>query len=410
MRLICESCQHGYAPTLNQCPHCGAGTHVAHSSEVVSAFNIESYVDYFCATFVPTGEVFQMFDGHPLDIDGLRRALSRYTCITFNGIAYDMVVTAGALAGRSCAELKAIGDALIVENMSWWEVLNKFDLPRTDWVDHIDIMNVLPGQGSLNAYGAKIHYPWLQDQPIDVNARLNWYQRTVIREHCIRNCDISLELYKRFGAQLKLRAEMSEEYGIDLRSKSDAQIAEAVMKQLLAFKVKVPYYSAGTQFYYRPPPWIKFISLDLVERLAQLPFSINPKGSPVPHIDADFIDWGADQVRLDAHGYYVKRPKGYISNGVVIAGKTYTMGSGGLHSNEYSVTNVADATVVLRDHDVSSYYPKLLEVSNSYPPQIGEIFRDIYVGWIYSRIEDKNRATELKAELKDLKKQLANLP
>jgi hypothetical protein len=80
------------------------------------------------------------------------------------------------------------------------------------------------------------------------------------------------------------------------------------------------------------------------------------------------------------------------------------MGVGGLHSNESGVTHIADDSFVLRDHDVESYYPRLIEYLGIYPPQIGPAFSDIYVGWIYRRIAakhegDKKTANSLKITL-----------
>ena len=100
MILICESCEHGYSDTLTACPWCGASSALAHSvaPDPVSA-DTECYIDYWLCNV--GGESFEKFDDHPLDITGLRRALSRATIITFNGISYDLPMIAAALAGAT---------------------------------------------------------------------------------------------------------------------------------------------------------------------------------------------------------------------------------------------------------------------------------------------------------------------
>ena len=56
-------------------------------------------------------------------------------------------------------------------------------------------------------------------------------------------------LFKRLVPQLKLRQQMTEHYGQDLMSKSDAQIAEAVIKSALedslGHPIKRPQFKTG---------------------------------------------------------------------------------------------------------------------------------------------------------------------
>ena len=96
MRRICESCEMGYAPTATACPWCGCDTDLSHTSDVTSVIDTECYVDYWLCMF-ETGEVFQLAHDITLDIPGLRRALSRYRVVTFNGLHYDFPIIALAL-------------------------------------------------------------------------------------------------------------------------------------------------------------------------------------------------------------------------------------------------------------------------------------------------------------------------
>jgi len=329
MRLICESCDMGYDPLATICPWCGASSQVAHTTHDVSVCDTELVIDYWLCKF-DTGEVYQMFDGHPLDIQGLRRTLSRYTVITFNGINYDFPIIALALAGATNTQLKQANDAIIcpapLQGAKSWEILadttvaliladaparvivahiemlrrsrapGKFKSTVTpNQFDHIDMIEVLPGQGSLKMYMAKQHSRKLQDLPFDPDARFNWLDRAQCRWYCDNDLHGTRELYDAFQAQLNLRKDMSAEYGIDLRSKSDAQMAEAVMKSLLPFKVQVPVIPAGTQFYYRPPEWLKLTTSNLIERIAASPFFITYEGGIAPSYDNHLVDWGTSR-------------------------------------------------------------------------------------------------------------------
>lgn len=373
-RLICESCNHGYAPSAPACPWCGASVQLAHVSHTVSVFDTECYRDYWLCKF-DTGEVFQLTPDSPLDVAGLRRTLSQYTLVSFNGINYDMPVVSLALQGHDNATLKAASDAIIVGNKRPWEITR--DL--LEWCDHIDIIEVAPGQASLKMYGAKMHSRKLQDLPIRPDASIAWPDRVLLRDYCDNDLRTTRELYDTFQAQLKLRADMSAEYGVDLRSKSDAQIAEAVMKQMLPFKVERPYIAAGTQFKYRAPEWLRFQHLRLLQLLDRNAFTI-------------FVSGG------------VEMPDELANTVIRIGSSAYKMGIGGLHSTESQIVHMADDQYEITDHDVASYYPSLILRTGIVPQQIGQQFQHIYRQWYDRRLTakrsgDKKTANSLKTLL-----------
>jgi hypothetical protein len=347
----------------------------------------ECVIDYWLCKF-DTGETFQMLPGHPLDIAGLRKTLSQYTVITFNGIHYDMPIVALALAGCTNEQLKMANDMIIVQQMRHWDVLKQFGVAPLDWVDHIDMFDVAPGQGSLKAYMGKMHSKKLQELPFDPNARFEWHDRLFARVYCDNDLDGTRGLFNTFQTQLKLREEMGAEYGVDLRSKSDAQIAEAVMRSILPFKVEVPHILAGFQFIYRPPEWLKFTTPQLqhiLQRIATSPFCVTPTGGVSPAHDMSLVDWGSEQVRLDAHNVFVGRPKDWQHEVVRIGETNYAMGMGGLHSMESRVIYREDADHSISSPDVAAYYPSLIVRLGIYPKQIGPLFLTKYTEWKQQR-------------------------
>ena len=396
MRLICENCDHGYSAKLQTCYFCGTSSTFAFSLEQKSVVDVETYPDYFLIHF-HTGEDFEITPYRNLNKADLRKALSRYTLVTFNGNYYDLHMIMAALDDYDNGALYQLSCALIAA-----ERPERYRYVA--WIDHIDMFDVLPGKGSLKAYGAKNHTRLVQDLPYDPNQCTDWGERYLIKEYCGNDTTVLTELVAKFEKQLALRESISEEYGIDVRSRSDPQIAEAVFRKVLNTKVDIPVYKEGTEFYYQPPAWMSFVNLDILERLAQCPFSINPKGGVSPAFDADFIDWGDKQVRLSIIGEYMTRPKNWKSTPVKIGDTTYTMGIGGLHSNEKSRCLRTNDRRVLRDHDVASYYPSLILATSIYPEQIGVRFLEIYDSWYHDRLRakktgDKGRADSLKTFL-----------
>lgn len=405
-RMICESCGHGYAPAAAACPWCGASPMFAHMSDAAVPCDTECYRDYWlCMLDTSDGVIaFETFAGHPLDIAGLKRALSRYIVVTFNGWHYDMPLIALALAGCDCVTLKAASDAIIRDGLMSWQLLDRFGVAPLDWIDHIDLFNVAPGADSLKMYGAKMHSRRLQDLPYDPDEVITWPKRLALREYCSNDLTTTADLWRTFPAQIALREAMSAEYGVDLRSKSDAQIAEAVMKSLLPFKPETPSIPAGTQFYYRPPAWLAYrttVMRQMLARVVSSPFYVTPKGGVAPAYDNHLVDWGDKAVRLDVHGQWVTRPEGWKHETVPFGTGVYALGIGGLHSTESKIARYADAAYSLTDIDVISYYPKLLCVLGIYPAQIGEAFIAIYRSWFDRRVAakksgDKKTANSLK--------------
>ena len=53
----------------------------------------------------------------------------------------------------------------------------------------------------------------------------------IFESYCQNDLGVTKALFNTLRSEIELRKEMSEEHGIDLRSKSDAQVAEAVLKK-----------------------------------------------------------------------------------------------------------------------------------------------------------------------------------
>lgn len=349
-----------------------------------SVVDTECYVNYWLCMF-DSGDDVELWDdrhyvnGFQCEPIHFRQALfanlERHTIVSFNGIGYDAPLISLALDGATPSALKAASDSIIVRGLKHWEVTR---VP--EWIDHIDLFDVAPGQGSLKSYAARMHSRRLQDLPIQPHERIDALRRQQLREYCgLGDLPATRDLRAAMASQLQLRRDMSAEYQIDLRSKSDAQIAEAVMKRLLPFKVERPQVPYFQQFHYRPPEWVRFKTLDVLNLLARSPFTIGENGSPMM----------TDE----------------LANTLIrIGNSAYQMGSGGLHSTESKVVHEADANTVISDHDVASYYPSLILRTGIAPTQIGEPFQRIYRSWYDRRLAakaagDKKNANSLKTLL-----------
>ncbi len=376
---VCESCNRGYGRGLHDCPWCGAGNWLSFTEHrIVRMLDTECYPNYWLCklTDFESGEIheFELYpEGPAMDRLALTQLLSRSTIVTFNGKHYDEPMIALALAGATNAQLKQANDEIIVGRLRPWEFLERWKLNELDWLDHIDLIEVAPGQTSLKEYGGKMHSKKMQDLPIEPHEFITHEQRPILREYCGNDLATTYDLYKTFRTQIKLREEISAEYGIDVRSKSDPQIAEAVFKTVIGRKLYRPEIPVGMQFHYQPQHWIKFQDLNLIELLARSPFTISNKH-------------GIEQTDELAK-YHIR-----------IGRTTYHMGVGGLHSTEKGAVHVADDIYSLQDVDVASYYPKLILQTKIVPSAIGQQFLQIYEQWYNTRLAAKRGGDKKKAD------------
>ena len=347
----------------------------------------ECYKDYWLLMFKSLDSkkvrAYELYDGVQLNIGEIRTVLAQYQSITFNGNGYDMPMIALAMTGATCARLKQASDAIIVGQMKPWEFEKQFNvkIPR-NW-DHIDLIEVAFGQGSLKLYGGRLHSHKLQDLPIEPDASISVADRKGLISYCENDLDTTADLFNHLRPQIELREHMTEQYGLDLRSKSDAQIAEAVIRkqcgEILGDVVQKPTIPAGTSFKYTPPAWLKYETSDLQEVLRSV-------------IDSTFFvsDTGS-----------VVMPKSLDGKAVAIGRGVYRMGIGGLHSSEQVQAMVADEKSALIDRDVTSFYPAIILNCNLAPLHLtrNDAFQKVYRSIVERRVEAKKNGDKVTADV-----------
>jgi DNA polymerase elongation subunit (family B) len=346
--------------------------------------DVECFHDYFLICFLDreTGKTasFDMWPGKPLNVSRVAHYMRNETTISFNGNSYDLPMISAALDIRNCAELKKISDEIIKSNLPSWRVCKDMDVSVPNTWDHIDIIDVVPGQASLKVYAGRIGYAKLQELPIDPSASISSEQREDLRRYCINDLRVTDALYRAVEKQIALRVEMGAEYGVDLRSKSDAQIAETVLKSEIERAsnktLRVPKISDSATFRYLDPKIISFKSAELNDIFARIldhKFGLSTNGSIA------LPDWLKD-------------------TRIVIGGNEYQMGIGGLHSCEKSQSVRAGNTHILADFDVASYYPSIILQQNIAPDNMGDDFTDVYKSIVERRIAAKRAGDKVTAD------------
>ena len=344
--------------------------------------DIECYKNYFLIMLmsVKTGKTaaFEMYEGKVLAAETIKALLARSELITFNGIGYDMPLLSAAFTGANCSELRTLSDQIIINDVTPYQFYKNNCISQYH-ADHVDLINVAPGIASLKIYGGRLHANKLQDLPIDPNSLITPEQRAELKTYCKNDLETTLLLYKKLEQQINLRRSMSSMYGADLRSKSDAQIAETVIVSEVAKRIGCKPPRAKIiqgQFRYTAPAFVSFDTEQLQDALrvaTEEPFTIQKNGK-------------------------IDMPKALKTLKIKLGTSVYQMGMGGLHSTEKCVTHDAKDGNLLFDWDVTSYYPSIILNCGLYPIQMGQPFLNVYREIVTERLTAKANGDKVKAD------------
>jgi DNA polymerase elongation subunit (family B) len=335
----------------------------------------EVYHNYFLASFYnpATGNVknFELFDGCEMDLKQLAAVMNKTQTVSFNGLNFDLILIAAAIGGATTTKLKKLCDTIISKRIPGWRVArdNGIQIPKS-W-DHIDLIEVAPGAASLKIYGARLNAPKLQDLPIEPSATISPEQRDELRTYCVNDLETTELLYQSLSKEIALRSDMSKEYDLDLRSKSDAQIAETIIKSELKKITGRDYYAPDvpddTAFSDHDPKIVSFETdqlRDIYTRILKTRFELGSNGS-------------------------VQLPKWLKDTRIEIGSSVYQMGIGGLHSCEKAQHVEREKGYQLVDFDVASYYPSIILQQRLAPATLGAPFLKVYQSLVTRRLDAK---------------------
>ena len=315
------------------------------------------------------------------DRQWLRKWMRKAT-VGFYSIPFDLPIIYAAIEGRTVGELKKIANDIIQGNMKPWDVEKEwgFEIPRD--LDHIDLIEVAPGKASLKIYNGRLHGKRMQDLPIHHDAVLTTDEIEIVYDYWKNDLQATKLLHGSLRVRLDLRRELSKIYKKDLRSKSDAQIAEAIIKteieKINGQRLTKPKFSRSGAFKYEAPAYIKFHRQDLNDL-----------------VDA-IEDWDFRVLQTGK----VEMPPVLSEAKIEIGESKYSMGIGGLHSTEERIMHLADDTHLLSDHDVTGFYPSIIITLRLFPETLGKNFLRVYKGIVDRRTAAKRRQQEIDKELK----------
>lgn len=345
--------------------------------------------------------------GPMLHMDDVRRHLHAATVITFNGDHYDQQMIAAALAGASVEQLKKLNDHIIVGGLKPWEFYDMYGVPRQTY-DHVDLYQMSPAvKTSLKKYAGRNHAERMQELPYEPSTVLTPYQAADVLAYMGNDIRNTLTQLRAVDDRLALREEMNQRfhaYGVDFRSRSDAQMAETAFKAILNRKreqrgerwIEKAFWQHGTTFRYTPPPYIRFQTPQMQQVLHTV-------------LSAEFMVSDKDQCEEmeDSNGEKVKTgvimPKEIKDLRVLIGKGIYRMGIGGLHSCEQSSYWVsAPGVQKIKIADVTGYYPSLILNLGIYPSSCGPEWTEEYRNFFNERVAAKAEVKALTEQAKQI--------
>lgn len=365
------------------------------------AMDIECLPNYFLVMFrkLSSGDVlsFEKFNNSSIDAKNILHLIRKYTIITFNGGKYDMTMLEGALSGFSNQMLYNLSQSLIEENLQPWQARRQYGIEQVTGVDHIDLINVAPLKASLKIYAGRLHIDEMMDMPIHHSETVTEDQLELIRYYCSLDLVDTEHLFLSLQGHIELREAMSKEYGTDLRSKSDAQIAEAVIKKELEERYDIkavrPKIAAGAQFRYKAPSNISFESpvlQDILRQYTTNPITVTYSG----YTEFDFDILESDRIKSGKKKGELPENKRQLK--FSMGDTKYTIGIGGVHTNEKSARHVSDDNYIIREYDVASYYPFIILNNLLIPKHLGSPFIRIYRDIVDRRLDAKDKAAKYK--------------
>lgn len=343
--------------------------HIVFDSEILG---LKKPVFLVCAKIVETGERFTFWHDKRGHTAKLEKMLTNpdYTWVSFNGTNFDAPLVAAAVMGHDEEDLKQMATTIIHDEMRSWKTYRQFNIDFLDY-DHIDLIETAPGvMTSLKTYAGRMAFPSMVDMPYHHDEEIDTpKKRKVVESYCHNDCDVTEALFLKLKTELELREVMGAEYGQDFRSKSDAQIAEAILKKQVGINnndKQVPNFVE-----YAAPKFITTRSKQLKQLILDFENECYPinraNGSPVE------AEW-------------MKEP-------IQVGSGTYKVGLGGLHSQHDKKFYIeATDNLLLSDFDVASYYPNIMMKAGLIPRlggNKGQLFLDEYKTIYDRRMEAK---------------------
>jgi hypothetical protein len=356
----------------------------------IYAYDIESFKNLFTATFV---NVEDENDKHVFfvglekeDYSDIKAFLNQeMTLIGYNNHSYDdpMLRFLMSYAGDNFAlDSYNLSAKLVNDSFRDDKKILSLRYPRDvmyPWKS-IDLMRILAfDKLGISLKQTAINLKWykIQDLPYSPYSAIDKKDLENVLSYNLNDVLITKRLYEEITPIRQLRADLSKLYNIDLSSASDSKMANLILENIYANELKMDMRSIKVM----RTPRERVLLGDCIAKFVRFE-------SPVLKEMLDDVS----MTYVYNYNNYNYRKQVYFAN------CSFSLGVGGLHTEDAPGKFETTEDYVIQDMDVASYYPNLIINNSLYPEHLGPQFIQVLKKITAERLQAKKDKDKVKAD------------
>jgi len=354
------------------------------------AYDIECFKNLFTATFVNVddeSEKHVFYVGlDKEDYSDIRHFLNQeMILIGYNNHSYDDPLLRFIMTydeDKLTADAYSLSLNLMDDNYKGDRKIMELRYPKKTlypWKS-VDLMKILAfDKLGISLKQTAINLKWykIQDIPINPTSVVSSKDLNSVLSYNLNDVLITKRLYEEITPIRELRHDLSNLYSIDLTSASDSRMANMILENIYAHELKTDIRALRVM---RTPrekvllgdcvaKFVKFKSPELEEMLERI-----------------------SSMYVHNYGNYRYSEKVYFAN------CNFSLGVGGLHTEDAPGVFTSDENFLIQDMDVASYYPNLIINNNFYPDHLGPQFIQVLKKITAERLQAKKKKDWVKAD------------
>lgn len=351
------------------------------------AFDIETFQNFFSTTFVSLhSDDAYAFVVHP-DRDE-RYSLVDFLAETrglvgFNSVYYDSPALRYFIQYHLSGDLNQmmyqLSKRLISADSYEDDEIRQLRFPKSsDWRD-MDLMKMQAyDKLGIGLKQAAINLRWhrIQDLPLPYDAVVSEEQIPMVLDYNLNDVLITKALYQRLQPEINLRKEIKRVYGVDVINASDSKMANLLLEDMMNLE-------NGE---------LKELREQRTERESVRIADCIPHNLKFKSVELNLLLEKLKQITVSRYSGFKYK------SSIRFAGVEYQLGIGGLHSEDAPGDFRSDEQSIIRDADVSSYYPAIMLNLNIRPEHLGEDFSRILRQMTDDRLAAKHAGDKIRAD------------
>lgn len=366
-------------------------------------YDIEVFPNYFLFHITRDGKhwVYE----NPKQVAELLNRSSNIVLAGFNNKAYDDIILQHIWQDE--ADIDSIYDlsTKLIEGTQW-QNLQGLKFAKRPWAFSIDMFQILEKKAGLKEWQCHTHFKTVKESPVSFTAPLPKDRVEEIKTYCRNDVIATESLLKLHWEKILLRIKLQEKFKLSnkIYSMGSARLAEEVFVSEHVRVNDTTYAQVGKACDENPDncknifecteiilPCVHYVSEEFNT------FKSNFLNSKLVEDNTSWHIVCPSDISRHIKGKLARDvPVSWFSN-LTLAGRQFTMGVGGLHTQDERGEFFSDETYQVIDADVTSYYPSLIVNWDLTPKHIPGM-RDSYAKILADRIIAKKSGDKLTSE------------